>query len=178
MSRNNSKNAASRRSKNQSDGEKSSRPAFLAGLFIGALIMYFLPTLLATNPNLKSDGVSDIVNKANVQELQFDFYELLKDNEILVPETESIDADNEKLGKDYQYILQVGSFKSSDEAENLKVSLLLMNLAAESESIKNKNGETWHRVLVGPFANTSKMASARAKLAQNSIESLMLKREL
>ena len=74
MSRNNSKNAASRRNKNQSDGEKSSRPAFLAGLFIGALIMYFLPTLLATNPNLKSDVVSDIVKKANVQELQFDFY--------------------------------------------------------------------------------------------------------
>ena len=178
MSRNNSKNTTSRRSKSQSNEEKSSRPAFLAGLSIGALIMYFLPILLATNPNLKTDVVSDIVNKANVQELQFDFYELLKDNEILVPETESMNAVNDKLGKDYQYILQVGSFRSSAEAENLKVNLLLMNLSAESESIKNKNGETWHRVLVGPFANTSKMASARAKLAQNSIESLMLKREL
>ena len=178
MSRNNSRGAASRRGKSQSGADKSSTLPFLAGLLVGALLMYFLPTILATDPTLKSDVVSDIVNKANVQELQFDFYELLKDDEILVPETESIDTKSGQLGKDYQYILQVGSFRSNDEAENLKVTLLLMNLNAESESIKNKNGETWHRVLVGPFANTSKMASARAKLAQNNIESLMLKREL
>ncbi|MBT6779648.1 MAG: carbamoyl-phosphate synthase small subunit, partial [Porticoccaceae bacterium] len=40
------------------------------------------------------------------------------------------------------------------------------------------SGVVWHRVLVGPFANTSKMASARAKLAQNEIDSLLLKRSL
>ena len=72
--------------------------------------------------------------------------------------------------------MQAGSFKNVQDAENFKVQLLLLNLPAESERVTSKNGDIWHRVLVGPFVNTSKMASARAKLAQNEINSLLLKR--
>jgi cell division protein FtsN len=39
-------------------------------------------------------------------------------------------------------------------------------------------GDIWHRVLVGPFANTSKTAAARAKLSQNDIDSLLIKRKI
>ena len=165
-----SKNKSGRNS-NKSTGT-SSRPAFISGLCIGALIMYVLPPMLDTDKKIDTAAVTDIVGKADIQELKFDFYELLKDDEIMVsPESSEIEQNS-------QYVLQVGSFKSAQDAENLKVQLLLMNLSAESESVKGKSGVVWHRVLVGPFANTSKMASARAKLAQNEIDSLLLKRSL
>ena len=177
MARSSKPNAVSRNAKSQSGSGKSTRSAFLSGLVIGGLVMYFVPSLLATNPTLQSSSVSDFVETAKVQELKFDFYELLKDNEILIPDAETTFDSASAQSKNFQYLLQVGSFKNLNDSENLKVQLLLMNLPASSESVKSKNGDTWHRVLVGPFANTSKMGSAKAKLAQNDIESLMLKRK-
>jgi hypothetical protein len=100
-----------------------------------------------------------------------DFYEFLKNNEAFVTE-------NNKLGQDNQYLLQVGSFKNLNDSENFKVELLLIDLPVSSESVKSKNGDTWHRVLVGPFANTSEMESARAKLVENKIPSFLLERKI
>ncbi|MDG1243112.1 MAG: hypothetical protein P8N66_00370, partial [Porticoccaceae bacterium] len=127
-----SKNKSGRNS-SKSTGT-SSRPAFISGLFIGALIMYVLPSMLDTDKKIDTAAVTDIVGKADIQELKFDFYELLKDDEIMVsPESSEIEQNS-------QYVLQVGSFKSAQDAENLKVQLLLMNLSAESESVKGKSG--------------------------------------
>ena len=96
-----------------------------------------------------------------------DFYELLKDSGAL-------DTENSKLGQDNQYLLNLGSFKTLNDSENFKVELLLMDLPVSIESVKIKDGDTWHRVYVGPFANTSEMESARAKLASNNIDSLLI----
>ena len=80
--------------------------------------------------------------------------------------------------KTYSYLLQAGSFKYVKDAENLRVELLLLNLDAAIEAVTLGSGEVWQRVLVGPFSNMSKVAAARTKLAQNRIDSLLLKREI
>ncbi|MCS5588002.1 MAG: SPOR domain-containing protein, partial [Porticoccaceae bacterium] len=74
------------------------------------------------------------------------------------------------------YLLQVGSFKNKPDAESLRVQLLLLNLEAFVEPFETSSGDTWYRVLVGPFDSDSKSASARAKLSDNNLESLLLKR--
>jgi len=140
------------------------------------LIMYFFPLINESSPSDAAAAVNEIVEKADLKELKFDFYTLLKETEILVPDDQD-SANTADPEKDAVYVLQAGSFKNIRDAENLKVELLLMNLSAESESVKSKNGDIWHRVLVGPFTDTSKMASARAKLAENNIDSLKLKRK-
>jgi cell division protein FtsN len=176
MNRSASKNSSGRSNRRPSAQEKSSRPAFITGLLIGAAVMYFVPPMLDNTSQLRPSVASDLVDKANIQELKFDFYTLLKDNEILISDNQEAPKNIADTGKDWQYLLQAGSFKNSQDAESFKVELLLLNLPTESESVKGKNGDIWHRVLVGPFINTSKMASARAKLAQNEIDSLLLKR--
>tara|TARA_B100000787_G_scaffold169242_1_gene159897 strand:- start:1091 stop:2908 length:1818 start_codon:yes stop_codon:yes gene_type:complete len=116
-----------------------------------------------------------IAEKADPEEFQLHF---MKDAEILVPDDNSLFREIENAGKlDGVYVLQAGTFKNIRDAENLRSELLLMNLSAESESFKIRNGDIRHSVLVGPFTNNSKMASARAKLAQNNIDSLKLKRK-
>ena len=176
MAQNSSKNGSNRYARAQPSSEKSSRPAFMAGLVIGALIMYFFPLINESSPSETAATVNELVKKADLKELKFDFYTLLKETEILVPDDQdSANATDPEI--DAVYVLQAGSFKNIRDAENLKVELLLMNLLAESESVKSKNGDIWHRVLVGPFTDTSKMASARAKLAENNIDSLKLKRK-
>ena len=176
MAQNSSKNGSNRYTRQQAPSEKSSRPAFLSGLVIGALIMYFFPLINELTRSDTAAAVTDIVGKADLKELKFDFYTLLKETEILVPDDQD-SGDTQEPAQNAVYVLQAGSFKNSRDAENLKVQLLLMNLSAESESVKAKNGDIWHRVLVGPFSDTSKMASARAKLAEKNIESLKLKRK-
>ncbi|MBT4590854.1 MAG: SPOR domain-containing protein [Porticoccaceae bacterium] len=176
MAQNSSKNGSNRYARAQPSSEKSSRPAFMSGLVIGALIMYFFPLINESSPSDAAAAVNEIVEKADLKELKFDFYTLLKETEILVPDDQD-SANTADPEKDAVYVLQAGSFKNIRDAENLKVELLLMNLSAESESVKSKNGDIWHRVLVGPFTGTSKMASARAKLAENNIDSLKLKRK-
>ena len=75
------------------------------------------------------------------------------------------------------YLLQVGSFKNNQDAESLRVQLLLLNLESFVESYKTSSGDTWHRVLVGPFTNNSDSLSARTKLSENNLDSLLLKRD-
>jgi cell division protein FtsN len=175
MSRSVRKNGASRIKREPAVREKSSHPAFFAGLLIGALVMYFLPPMLSGTKIEKIAKAPEVVEKKAIEELTFDFYTLLKDNEILIDQDQDSHTSAEQ-NKNTEYLLQVASFKNLEDAENLKVELLLMNLSANSETVTNKNGEIFHRVLVGPFPNTSKMASARARLAQNNMESLLLKR--
>ena len=176
MAQNSSQNGSNRYTRQQAPSEKSYRPAFLSGLVIGALIMYFFPLINESTRSDTAAAVTDIVGKADLKELKFDFYTLLKETEILVPDGQD-SGNTAEPEQNAIYVLQAGSFKNARDAENLKVELLLMNLSAERESVKSKNGDIWHRVLVGPFTDTSKMASARAKLAENNIDSLKLKRK-
>ena len=75
------------------------------------------------------------------------------------------------------FLLQVGSFKSNRDADSLRARLLLLNLSASIERVTPRPGETWHRVLVGPFTNRAELASARDSLSGNGIDSLLLKRK-
>lgn len=107
---------------------------------------------------------------------RFDFYQLLKESEVTVnPEPipeQRISADPGKV----EYVLQVGSFKNPEDADRLRARLLLLNLNARVETVKVRNAETWHRVLVGPFSNRGSMNEARGTLAENQMTSLLLKR--
>ena len=176
MAQDYTKKSATRYPKQKATEVKSSRPAFFSGLIIGALCMYFVPIML--EPKLEDpNSPVESTEESKLSALKFDFYTLLKDSEIIVPDSGQFTNSESKPEKDYAYLLQVGSFRNPRDAEGLKVQLLLLNLPAEIETFSLDTG-TMHRVLVGPFANTSKMASAQVKLAENRINSLLLKRKL
>lgn len=141
--------------------------------------MNFAPALLKSAPTATT-AVQDVTEtvRNEASELKFDFYTLLKNTEIIVPNNESSDSQNIEPEENFSYLLQAGSFKISSDAEALRVKLLLLNLSASVETVALSNGENWHRVLVGPFTDASSMAYARAKLAENAIDSLLLKRKL
>lgn len=179
------KKPQNRSSKKQSDKQGSSLPTFIFGMVFGALLMHFAPALL--NPSDSADSskelsistaVEEITEtvKAEATEVKFDFYTLLKKTEIIVPSNESGEPRDLEPEENYTYLLQAGSFKNSSDAEALRVKLLLLNLTATVETV-GVSTDRWHRVLVGPFTDTSSMAYARTKLAENAIDSLLLKRK-
>jgi len=106
-------------------------------------------------------------------QVKFDFYEILKGKEVNVDER-VIEKTPEQ--KSIIYFLQAGSFKQPTDADTLRAKLLLQGLPVSIEKTTNKNGQEWHRVVVGPFDTRSKLAKARGILASNEINSIVLKR--
>ncbi|OLU20578.1 cell division protein [Pseudomonas sp. PA1(2017)] len=72
-----------------------------------------------------------------------------------------------------QFFLQAGSFPSKDKAESMRAQIILLgqNVRVESGTVQDK---TWHRVLVGPFANREQLAGAQKTLAAGGFGNLLL----
>ena len=107
---------------------------------------------------------------------RFDFYQMLKENEVpVVIDTTDVDGNPIVPVKDRTFILQVASYRKAEDAEALKVELILLNLTdARTETVTVRNGEQWTRVLVGPFKDRSSLAKARSTLLSNRHEALMM----
>jgi len=148
----------------------SSVPAFLAGLVVGILGTQFLPVLLEK----KAAVPKEHSQQPSASSPEFQFPDMLRGTEIRVPDN----LPESKSTSNSLYLLQVGSFKDPDDAEARRVQLILLNLEANVETFEAASGDTWHRVLIGPFENNSDTMAARAKLSQHKLDSLLLKREV
>ena len=177
MARDHAKKSATRYRKPSAAKPTSSRPAFISGLIVGALCMHFVPALLEPSA---SDTITETEteHQSKLSVLKFDFYTLLKDSEIIVPDGNQPNESKSQPETDYIYLLQAGSFTNPRDAESLRIQLLLFHLTANIETFELNTGATVNRVLVGPFASRAKTASAKTKLAENNINSILLKRKL
>jgi cell division protein FtsN len=110
---------------------------------------------------------------------RYDFFTVLPEMEVVVPEQElakrreptdpaasSADTDT--------YLLQVGSFRSAAEADQMKAQLALSGFVATVEPV-TVNEATWHRVRIGPVKGLQQADDIRRRLADNSIDSLVMK---
>ena len=73
------------------------------------------------------------------------------------------------------YVLQVGSFRSTAEAERRRASLALLGLEARVQTIAIDGEAIWHRVQVGPYDELNALNNARIRLRENHIEAIALK---
>jgi cell division protein FtsN len=68
-----------------------------------------------------------------------------------------------------QYVIQAGAFLGSDEAEALKAKIALTGEVARVE-VAQINGNTVHRVRMGPYPNAASLAAAKSALAAHGID--------
>jgi len=155
------------------------------GTVLGAFIMFlvYLSDLTPAPARSQSKPVAAVVEKGDkgsnpLPKPRFDFYKLLKESEVVVPQAPVTSTQPSKPSESLEYILQVASFKNPADADRLRAELILLNLDANTEKVTVRNGETWYRVLVGPFVNRSKMAKARSTLVSNNLNTLVLKRKV
>lgn len=149
------------------------------GTALGAFIMFLVHLSDSQEPNQKSP-TNKTSKPSDNTDIQFDFYEILKNAKVDVGNTKQkpteINITNTQNDEHTEYLLQVASFKSMKDAEQLRAELILLNLPAMTEVANIRNGEKWHRVIVGPYISHSKLASARTTLISNRFEALVLKR--
>ena len=73
-----------------------------------------------------------------------------------------------------RFILQAGSFRSAADADQMKAQLALLGAVANVQTV-NVDGETWHRVRVGPVDGARAADQLRRQLQDNGIDVLVLK---
>lgn len=158
--------------------EKKPLPGFvwlIAGLCIGlfvALLVY-----LDTQPkseNSFTTAVKKEFNKIkpklepkpkeekpkNKSEPKFNFYTILPELEVLIPDIETRPPDSktstgsDEEDSDKEYILQAGSFQKKADAERLKARLALLGFEPNIQNVTINNAQ-WHRVRIGPYKNTN-----------------------
>jgi cell division protein FtsN len=148
------------------------------------------PNPQATAPQASAPGIADQAAK-EASKPTFDFYSVLPEKEVVIPdaqlsaqakaEQQSAAAANNAGGTapantatTSGYLLQVGSFPSSADADSMKAKLALQGFTANVQPV-NINGQTWHRVRLGPFASATDLEAAKQRLASAGIHAIALK---
>ncbi len=107
---------------------------------------------------------------------QFDFYTILPEKEVIVPDYEiNTRVREERVGqaKTASYILQAGSFKEFKDADALRAKLALMGIESKVEKAK-VNTVVWNRVKMGPYSQMSSVSTIRSRLRENGIDVLVI----
>jgi cell division protein FtsN len=73
------------------------------------------------------------------------------------------------------YYLQVGSFRSHAEADNLKARLAFLGMIASVQSVDLAERGVWYRVRVGPFVQKTQVDNVHVTLRENGIDAQLIK---
>lgn len=106
--------------------------------------------------------------------IRFEFPDMLRDAEVLVPYVEEYLQPDAPVEAGTDYMLQAGAFRNPADADRRRAAILLLDLDARILKV-SRQGETWHRVLVGPFPGRDRVRDAQLQLLEEDIDSIVLK---
>ena len=99
------------------------------------------------------------------------FFDLLKKQEVEVPEDSGQASGSSAPPMEKEITLQVGAFKQMAEAEKQQARLAQYGVHASIQRYA-VDDETWFRVRIGPIATVEELDQLRAKLAEAEIEAM------
>ncbi len=163
----------------------------ITGLLIGGFAMFLSdlkdttskPTASVQPPNVQNE-TRDVKKptQAPIKPIEddkprFDFYQILPDMEIVIPEHEIEERRRlEGTGKSKAgtFIIQVGSFRKASQADTLKARLALLGIESVVQKV-DQNGSIWHRVKSGPYTSFRMVDKIQNRLRHNHIDSIAIK---
>ncbi|HEY3520775.1 MAG TPA: SPOR domain-containing protein [Rhodanobacteraceae bacterium] len=152
------------------------------------------PNPQATAPQASAPGIADQSNKPDDNKPTFDFYSVLPEKEVVIPDAQlsaQARAEQQKAAAANApaptapgtpstgatgsgYLLQVGSFPNGSDADAMKAKLALQGFTASVQPV-TINGQTWNRVRLGPFASATDLEAAKQRLNSAGIHAIALK---
>lgn len=163
----------------------------LTGLLVGGF-MVFLSNLQETT-NTATKNSKKTVIKQDVRDVKkpvplaakaidskqprFDFYQILPDMEIVIPQHEIEERRRlEGTGKSNPgtFIIQVGSFRNPKQADTLKAQIAMLGVESSVQKV-DQSGSIWYRVKSGPYTSFRKVDKIQNRLHQNNIDSIAIK---
>ena len=110
---------------------------------------------------------------------KFDFYTLLPELEVVIPEEEKRPLNKKPVENNRTtsytggYLLQAGSFRKFSEADSLKARLALLGVQAHIQSVEVNNSK-WHRVRIGPSNDRQALEKMRKQLRSNQVDTILM----
>ena len=149
---------------------------YAGGVATGVLASFltYLGTLPGGAPP-EAAGPAPTANSESPAQPRYEFFEVLPKQTIEVDVDPAEVAAQRGTGDDAVYLLQAGSFRHAEDADQRRAELLLLGLEPRVEESNGSNGR-WYRVLLGPFPSRSRMAAARSLTAQQRIDTLLMRR--
>ena len=151
-------------------------PVFLAGFALGlgvavATHLYHVSRHGSVAPPVAVLNEPAPVSDVNDEEVHDDFFKILAEMEIVVPDyREADDAPRPS------YVLQAGSFRERRTAQFLQEQLKALDLESEVQEVEVDDGSVWYRVRLGPYDRLSRVNNIRLDLRKRGIESMLKKR--
>lgn len=108
---------------------------------------------------------------------KLDFYTVLPEIETVLPDRNSRGKSGkaERSEPGAQYVLQVGSFASFEEADQLKAKLALQGMQARIQKVVIEGKGEYHRVRLGPYGKLEDLDAVDQRLSKLGIKALRLK---
>jgi cell division protein FtsN len=164
----------------------------VAGLLIGLFIAFLVYIkMLAPPVGPPLDDPASMPPQAAVEERRphkdtlppppkprFDFYTILPEMEVVVPEQEITGKPEQGVRRVEQpgtYFLQAGSFSTAAQADRFKAELALLGLETSIQKVTINNKDTYHRVRVGPYRDLDELNKVRRLLNNQGIESALIR---
>ncbi len=160
---------------------------FITGLCVGlfiAFVVYLKGSHTTTNNEVAEAidipaGETPTLNqvKAKADKLEFDFYDILPEREVRVPEWEPPKAKtlNGVEVNTGSYVFQVGSFQKNSDADSVKAKLAMLGFPVQIQRVVINGQKIWFRVRVGPYKDSSKLNSVRKRLSANNMDYILLR---
>lgn len=173
--------------------------AFLSGLSIGLLVAFLVylyfhgpygepagstPSAAVAQTPAANSGAGAGTESAPPRPT-FDFYKILPSREVNVSEWVAEDqpaapgsaavAAAPAAEPGGLYILQVGSFKTAEAADQIKARLALLGITADVQRVVINGQDAILRVRIGPYRDPEKFEEMRQRLLDNGIDFMVLK---
>jgi cell division protein FtsN len=108
---------------------------------------------------------------------RFDFYKMLPNFEVVIPEQEpDVTTDNEPAAvvEAGVYILQAGSFSTYSDADRRRAQLALQGIESNIQRVAIDD-KTYHRVRIGPIDDLNELNMLRSRLRAANIDVLRIR---
>jgi cell division protein FtsN len=97
----------------------------------------------------------------------YDFYDMLPNFEVVVPEKERAVAREDTVLTPIErpgvYVLQAGSYRRQEEADRVQAQLKKQGIEANVQRVA-VDDDVWHRVRIGPITDLAELNRLRARL--------------
>jgi cell division protein FtsN len=108
---------------------------------------------------------------------RFDFYKMLPNFEVIIPEQEkevSTDTTERAVITPGVYVLQVGSFTNFADADRRRAQLALQGIESAIQRVVI-DGKAYHRVRIGPIDDLEKLNLLRSRLRAADMDVLRIR---
>ena len=114
---------------------------------------------------------------AKAGDQRFDFYDILPQYEVVLPEIETPagpSARAKPVDEPGSYVLQAGSFSTASDADRLQASLALLGIESRVQRV-TIDDDVYHRVRIGPITDLEKLNRIRRQLHDAHINAMLMK---